>query len=341
MAIGKIPASIKVFSTSPQSKDHPAAAYARQVADVAKWSEEAGCTGILVYTDNSIADPWLVAQVVLEHTRTLSPLVAVQPIYMHPYTAAKMVSTLGFLYGRRVYLNMVAGGFKNDLTALHDQTPHDRRYDRLVEFTTVIRTLLQTENAVSFDGEFYTIDKLKMTPPLPAELFPGIFISGSSEAGYAAAKKVEATVIRYPKPPGDYRSEPLDMSLENGLRIGIIARKSEEEAWSIARERFPEDRKGQLTHQLRMKLSDSVWHQQLSDAASKARETPGPYWLVPFESYKTNCPYLVGSYGTVRTEIANYIAVGYTTFILDIPPSREDLEHIGKVFRLAVEQGAA
>jgi len=42
------------------------------------------------------------------------------------------------------------------------------------------------------------------------------------------------------------------------VRVGIIARKSEEEAWSIANERFPGDRKGQITHQLAMKTSDSA-----------------------------------------------------------------------------------
>jgi alkanesulfonate monooxygenase len=47
---------------------------------------------------------------------------------MHPYSVAKMVSTLGYLYGRTVYLNMVAGGFKSDLSALDDLTPHDLRY---------------------------------------------------------------------------------------------------------------------------------------------------------------------------------------------------------------------
>ena len=67
-------------------------------------------------------DPWLVSQMVVQNTERLCPLVAVQPIYMHPYTVAKMVATLAYLYGRRLYLNMVAGGFKNDLQALDDPT---------------------------------------------------------------------------------------------------------------------------------------------------------------------------------------------------------------------------
>jgi alkanesulfonate monooxygenase len=55
----------------------------------------------------------------------------------------------------------------------------------------------------------------------------------------------------------------------------------------------------------------------------------------PFENYKTFCPYLVGDYGQVAEQIGLYLQVGYRTFILDIPPSREELEHIGKVFARA------
>src|SRR5580692_12211997 len=114
---------IEIFSTSPQSKDLPRETYVQQIIDVARWSEEAGCTAILVYTDNSLVDAWLVSQIIIQNTQKLCPLVAVQPAYMHPYTVAKMVSSLGHLYGRRIYLNMVAGGFKNDLAALNDTTP--------------------------------------------------------------------------------------------------------------------------------------------------------------------------------------------------------------------------
>src|SRR5437660_7699899 len=133
---------IEVFSTTPQSKDRPRETYVQQVIDVARWSEEAGCTAILVYTDNSLVDAWLLSQIIIENTKKLCPLVAVQPVYMHPYTVAKMVSSFGHMYGRRTYLNMVAGGFKNDLLALNDATPHDERYTRLVEYTTIIKLLL-------------------------------------------------------------------------------------------------------------------------------------------------------------------------------------------------------
>ena len=322
---------VEVFSTTPQSKDVDRSEYLRRVADVARWSDEAGYRGILVYTDNGIVDPWLVSQIILQETKTLCPLVAIQPIYMSPYTAAKMVATFGFLHNRRIYLNMLAGGFKNDLLALNDETPHDDRYVRTVEYTKIMTALLSSPEPVTFEGKYYNVTNLKMTPPLPEELYPGILISGSSEAGLAAAREIGATAVKYPKPPGEEVDQRGD-TIDSGVRVGIIARESSDEAWRVGRERYPEDRKGQITHKLAMKVSDSQWHKQLSELGEQPVSEDNPYWLGPFENYNTFCPYLVGSYDRVAAEVARYIELGFTTFILDIPPSEEEIEHTAVVF---------
>jgi alkanesulfonate monooxygenase len=321
---------LAIFSTCPPSNGSDnGAEYFKQVAEIARWSETAGCTGILVYSDNSMVDPWQVAQIILENTRFLAPLVAVQPIYMHPYMLAKKVASLGYLYGRKVWLNMVAGGFKNDLIALDDQTPHDKRYARLTEYTTIVTRLLRGDT-VSFEGEFYRVQNLKLAPALPEYLQPGVFMSGSSEAGIAAANAVGATAIHYPKPASDY--DDTASGTDAGIRIGVVCREGEQEAWDIARARFPEDRRGQLTHQMAMKVSDSVWHKQLSELAASAVSESNPYWLVPFENYKTMCPYLVGDYQRVGTELKRYVDLGYHTFILDVPGSMDELVHTRRAF---------
>lgn len=320
--------SIQLFSTSPQSKDLSREAYLTEVIKIAQWSEDAGCVGILVYTDNGLVDPWLVAQVILENTRFIAPLVAVQPVYMHPYTAAKMVSSLSYFYDRRIYLNMLAGGFKNDLIALGDDTPHDDRYLRTTEYTQIMQGLLSGE-AVTLEGKYYQVKNLKLSPTLAPELYPGVLISGSSEAGLAASHAINATAIKYPKPSGEEQEQ--NEPLAPGVRVGIIARDSNEEAWQVANERFPEDRKGQIAHSLAMKVSDSHWHKQLSEVGGEA-SAKNPYWLGPFKNYKTFCPYLVGSYKEVADELSSYLKLGFETFILDIPASQEELKHIRQVF---------
>jgi alkanesulfonate monooxygenase len=326
-------ARIEIFSTCPQSKDVAQDEYLQRVADVARWSEAAGHTGILVYTDNGIVDPWLTSQIILQSTTSLCPLVAIQPIYMHPYTAAKMVATLGFLHGRRLYLNMLAGGFKNDLIALNDETPHDDRYVRTVEYTQIIKQLL-AGGPVTFAGKYYTVTNLKLTPPLPEELLPGVLISGSSDAGLEAARAIGATAVKYPKPPGEEEDQRGDV-IDSGVRVGIVARETEDEAWHVARERFPEDRKGQIAHSLAMKVTDSQWHKQLSALGEKPVSEENPYWLWPFQNYNTFCPYLVGSYDRVGHELGRYIELGYKCFILDIPPSHDELEHTALAFERA------
>jgi alkanesulfonate monooxygenase len=320
-----------IFSTCPQSRNAPSEEYPASVVDVARWSEAAGCEGILVYTDNGIVDPWLVSQLILQSTDRLAPLVAVQPAYMHPYTAAKMVATLAYMHGRRLYLNMLAGGFRTDLLALDDPTPHDERYERTVEYTQIIAALVRGET-VTFKGKHYSVTNLSLTPALPEELRPEFLMSGSSPAGLDAARRTGAVAVKYPK----RTSEEVDQADEgSGIRLGIVARESSEEAWAVAHERFPADRKGQLTQKLAMKVSDSHWHKQLADMAKQdgqeAQETD-PYWLWPFENYATFCPYLVGSYERVSDELKRYVKLGFRCFILDIPPSEEELKHIQVVF---------
>src|SRR5262249_8070308 len=52
-----------------------------------------------------------------------------------------------------------------------------------------------------------------------------------------------------------------------------------------------------------------------------------------FRNYKTFCPYLVGSYERVGDELAHYVAAGFTTFILDVPPAEEELRHTRVAFQ--------
>jgi alkanesulfonate monooxygenase len=328
---------LELFSTCPQSKDLPASVYRKRVREVAEWSDRAGYRGVLIYTDNQLIDPWLVAQLVIESTRQLCPLVAVQPVYTHPYTAAKLVTSFAHLYGRRIFLNMVAGGFRLDLHALGDDAEHDDRYARLVEYTTLVRRLLRGER-VTARGRFYAVENLSLTPPLPQGLFPGIFVSGSSEAGVDAARAIGATAVKYPKPPHEEVSTAAD-GAGIGMRVGIIARDDDSAAWRAARARFPEDRKGQIVHALAMKVSDSQWHQQLSKLGAKPPSAENPYWLGPFENYKTFCPYLVGSYSTVAVELARYIGLGFQTFIVDIPLDEEELHHTALAFERAGGRG--
>src|SRR2546429_5228016 len=88
-------ASLEVFSTCVQSSDGDPETYAQRVADVARWSEQAGCKGILVYSDNRLLDPWLVSHIIIQNTTSLCPLFGVQPFLWYPHAHSKMLASQG------------------------------------------------------------------------------------------------------------------------------------------------------------------------------------------------------------------------------------------------------
>jgi alkanesulfonate monooxygenase len=320
---------IPIYTTCPPSSTFEGKDYLPHVGRVARWSEEGGATGMLIYTDNSLVDPWCVAQAVLTETERLLPLIAVQPVYAPPFSIAKRIASLAHLYHRAIALNMVAGGFVKDLAALGDATAHDDRYERLLEYTQMIKALLRNES-VTFEGRYFNLTDARLSPSVPEPLLPRIFVSGSSEAGANVAASLDATAVNYPPAP-----EALLGPVAPGTfaRVGIIAAETDAAAWAAAHLRFPPSRRGEMTHRLATAVSDSVWHKTLSEMAKNQSGADGPYWLHPLKTYRTFCPYLVGSHETVGATLARYREAGFVGFILDVPQSQHDLAQAMEAFR--------
>ena len=126
-------AKLRIFPAVSRNRDP--AKYVDELMRVARFSDRNGFEGILLFSGNDvIVEPWSMAQHILAHTAQSSPLIAVNPIYMHPFTVAKIVSSFALLYRRKVYLNMITGTAISDLQGLGDQHRIESRYSRLGEF---------------------------------------------------------------------------------------------------------------------------------------------------------------------------------------------------------------
>lgn len=311
--------------------------YLDKIRIAAGRAEKNGWVAMLVYSDHKQLDPWLVANLMLSVTTKISPLVAVQPVYMHPFSVAKMVSSMSLMYDRPVHLNFISGGFPRDLETLCDTCSHDERYDRVVEYGRIIRTLLSEKSPCSFKGKYYQVNGLQMRfgPALPPHCTPIFTTSGSSPAGLAAARRLKARAIQYLRPWKEYSGVPLSPDLEYGTRVGIVARDSAEKAWNAARNRYPENPAGAEIREYSVQISDSVWVREL---AKEVHVTEGhPYWLGPYRNNQAACPFLVGAMEEVAFELAGYIEMGLRTFLVEDAESDSDSEQIMTAFKLAEE----
>jgi len=311
-----------VYTTCPTSARIPASELMRRVSEVAEWTERCGLKGTLIYTGNERIDPWLISQAVISSTKSIVPLVAVQPVHMHPLATARMIASLSHMYSRQMHLNLISGGSPAQLAAIGDLVSHDDRYARLEEFGSIISRLLRVESPLTYAGDYYQLIDAVCNPRIPKDLLPVLFVSGSSRASFSAALELRAIRLFYPKEPGAYVVTHVPV-METGIRIGVIARETAAEAWKEAYRRFP----SQVENSAQVSRSDSKWYAEISKV--DARVTNGSaYWLRPFLEYKTYCPYLVGSYAEIAECFSKYVSVGVSTLVLDIPQKESDLVHV-------------
>ena len=269
MTANRHDAALEVFSTCPPFRAAIRRPTCGRSIDVARWSEEHGCKGILVYSDNSQLDAWLLSQVIIQHTTALCPLVAVQPIYMHPYTVAKTMASIGASlrppglpeHGRR------------RLQERPDRARTTRR--RTTSGTSGSSSTPRSSSSCSragagdlrrrvLPGRQAEADAAARARSLPRHLRLGLVRRRAGRRADASAR-----------PRSSIRSRPARKSRARGRRSTAASASAsspaatKREAWDVARARFPEDRKGQLTRQLATKVSDSVWHKQLSEPAAQ------------------------------------------------------------------------
>jgi alkanesulfonate monooxygenase len=316
---------LTVYTTMPEWNGSAPAGYRRIIIEHARWSEEAGCRGALIFSDNEQLEAWAAAQLIVANTERFIPLIAVNPVYMHPFSVAQMVSTIGVLYQRTVDLNLVSGGFEVHLRKLGCRLDHEQRYERLTEYGQIIKSLLAGNGPTSQSAAYYTVKAASLVQPLDPGLAPKIYVSGSSADCVRAQQNLAIERLTYPREPGTYVGvTPLAGC---GIRIGIIAREEPATAWRVARRRFPYDPSGEQNHDWASKLVKSHWHRQQSMDALADAAPNGAYWLYPFRAYRTFAPYLVGSYDEVGEVFARYRELGARTVILDHFPDRDELHH--------------
>lgn len=309
--------------------------FSRKLCDVGRWTDSLGFRGLLIFTDHDVVDPWAAAQLLVQHTENLVPLVAAQPPYMHPYSVARLVTSLAYLYGRQVDLNLVTGGNRYRLRSIGSRLEHDERYDQLIEYGHVIKRLLSEPAPVTYSGRFYDISEAALPSPLPPELLPRMFVAGSSSACDKAQRELGVARLRYPTRLSEYDPAAGDLR-GTGIRIGVIARETHQAAWRVARTRFPDDKAGERVHKVAARLSDSEWMQQLSQDARMSGDAEASYWLQPLRTFREYCPYLVGDHAEVGAVLAGYLDLGVKTIILNVPEDEDDLRHAEIAIRNAV-----
>lgn len=315
--------NLRIFPAVSRNRDP--SKYVDELMRIAQFSDRNGFEGILLFSGNDVfVEPWAMAQHILAHTDRGSPLIAVNPVYMHPFTVAKFVSSFALIYRRKVYLNMITGTATSDLRGVGDQRSHEARYSRLGEFIFLVRQLLSSPRPINFKGKYFTANDLQLRPRLPTTFMPEFLIAGQSDDARRISTEMGCLMMQMLTPN-------LDKGISApGLNFGIFAREERDQARRAAKLRFQDSAEGRELLKSTMESTDSDWKRRLIDIGKGGDLHESGYWLLPFLTFQADCPYLVGSYADIGAMVRCFAEKNVNTIILDVVADEQELDHVCK-----------
>jgi alkanesulfonate monooxygenase len=328
---GKLPASARTADI----------AYLRQIAQAA---DRLGFDGALTPTGAGCEDAWLIAAALAGDTQHLRFIVAFRPGFILPTLAAQQTATLQRITNGRALINIVVGGDAAEQRGYGDFLEHDERYDRAAEFVTIARKCWGSA-PFDFDGKHYHVEKGGLGRTFAAITPPPIYFGGASPAAEAVAARHADVYLLWGEPPAWVAERVVRMrslaaeqgrTLRFGIRMHVIAREREADAWAVA-ERLLRDMPPEQIEkaQRRFARTESVGQQRMNEL-NKGRIDMEALTVAPNLWSGVGLvrggagTALVGDYDQVAERIREYAALGLDTFILSGYPHLEEAYVVGE-----------
>ena len=315
------------------------------LGQIARSAEQLGFEAVLTPTGTWCEDAWLTTAALISQTRRLKFLVAFRPGLVSPTLAAQMAATYQRISGGRLLLNVVTGGQAEEQARFGDHLSHDQRYARTGEFLSIVRGAWSGQ-PFDFAGEHYQVTGATvMRPPDP---LPGIYFGGSSAAAGPVAARSADVYLTWGEPPAQVAekvawirrlAEEAGRTLRFGIRLHVITRDPEAEAWAEASRLLGYLDPAEIEFAQRiLGRSESVGQERMLalnvgyQAGGSARELeiyPNLWTGVGLVRGGAGTA-LVGSHEQVADLIDEYAALGIEEFILSGYPHLEEAYWFGE-----------
>ncbi|HQQ62387.1 MAG TPA: FMNH2-dependent alkanesulfonate monooxygenase [Pseudomonadales bacterium] len=324
-------------------------AYLTQIAQAA---DRLGYSGALIPVGRSCEDPWVAASSLIGATQRLKFLVAVRPGIMSPTVAARMASTFDRLSSGRLLVNVVTGGDPVELESDGSWLKHDERYEAADEFLHIWRKVLAGDS-VDFEGKHIHVKGAKILYPPVQSPHPPLYFGGSSEAAHKLAADHVDVYLTWGEPPAQVaekiadiraRAEKTGRKIRFGIRLHVIVRETEAEAWQAANDliKYVDDDTIAAAQSAYARM-DSEGQRRMAQLHNGKRENLEIYpnlWAGVGLVRGGAGTALVGSPEQVAARMREYTDIGIETFVFSGYPHLEEAYRVAELLfpLLPIEQ---
>lgn len=321
-------------ATIPPSMEH--------FVRVATAAERAGFEYALVPVQTACWEAWISCAMIAARTERLKLLVAARPGFIAPTVMAKMISTFDQLTGGRVYINLIAGGGYAEMAADGDFHSHDERYEMMDETVTIMKRVWTEDAPVSFTGRHFRVENAVVMPRPLQKPHPPFYLGGISGAAREVCARHADVYLLWGDTPenialqvGEARAAAAAHGrageLRFGMRLQVIVRESEDEAWRFAEQLIA----NASDHQKR--VISEMWEQSEANTRMKVlAQAPGfrlgPHLWSGVGSVRPGAGVVVvGNPEQVAETLQQFVDIGCTEFCLSGYPHHEEAERFGRL----------
>ena len=208
-------------------------------------AENAGFEYILIPVGHQCWDAWMTGALMAGKTKSIRMLIAARPSYINPVLLAKMIATFDQLSKGRICVNLIAGQSEQENISEGVMWTKEQRYEIMEEEVSILKALWTGGEKTDWNGKYYTLKDCELVPRPYQKPYPKFYLGGgSAQAAEISAKHSDVhlfwgdTTDRIQENMKMLRGIAARYGRENdlgfGMRLQIICRENEKEAWEAA-----------------------------------------------------------------------------------------------------------
>jgi alkanesulfonate monooxygenase len=309
---------------------------------VTRTAEEAGFVYMLIPVQTVCWEAWIAGSMMAALSSRMRMLIAARPGYINPVHMAKMVATFDQLTKGRISVNLIAGQSEKEVASEGIKLAKEDRYALMEEEVSILQALWTAKGPIDFDGRFHQLKGAQVRPRIYQQPHPGFYLGGGSRQAWEISAKHSDVHLFWGDFPERIAAQMAEIrglaarygrerAIGFGMRLQIICREREADAWAAA-EQLVSGVSGKHLEMMQTHFATSVANQRMMELSRSETDMLGPNLWSGITKVRPGAGVaVVGDPCQCAAVLQRFIDIGCHSFCLSGWLHDEEAERFGRL----------